>query len=36
MWKKIDPKQIKQNVFSMIGDQWMLVTAGTQERSLWS
>ena len=31
MWKKIDPKQIEQNVFSMIGDQWMLVTAGTQE-----
>ena len=31
MWKKIDPKQIEQNVFSMIGEQWMLVTAGTKE-----
>ena len=31
MWKKIDPKQIGQNVFSMIGEQWMLVTAGTGE-----
>ena len=30
MWKKIDPKQIEKNVFSMIGEQWMLVTAGTQ------
>ena len=32
MWKKIDPKQMEQNVFSLIGEQWMLVTAGTQER----
>lgn len=31
MWKKIDPKQIEHNVFSMIGDQWMLVTAGSKE-----
>lgn len=31
MWKKMDPKQIGQNVFSMIGEQWMLVTAGTGE-----
>ena len=31
MWKKIDPKQLEQNVFSMIGDQWMLVTAGSKE-----
>lgn len=31
MWKKIDPKQLEQNVFSMIGEQWMLVTAGDQE-----
>ena len=29
MWKKIDPKQLDQNVFSMIGEQWMLITAGT-------
>lgn len=32
MWKKIDPKQLDQNVFSMIGDQWMLVTAGDKDR----
>lgn len=32
MWKKIDPKQLEKNVFSMIGDQWMLVTAGSQTR----
>lgn len=30
--KKIDPKTIDQNVFSLIGDQWMLITAGTAER----
>lgn len=32
MWKKIDPKELSQNVFSMIGQQWMLVTAGTKEK----
>ena len=32
MLKNIDPKEICRNVFSMIGDQWMLITAGTQER----
>ena len=31
MWKKIDPKHLEQNVFSMIGDQWMLVTAGNKD-----
>ena len=31
MWKKIDPKEMKGNVFSMIGDRWMLVTAGSKE-----
>ena len=30
--KKIDPKDISQNVFSLIGDQWMLITAGTAEK----
>ena len=30
--KKIDPKDINQNVFSLIGDQWMLITAGTAEQ----
>lgn len=30
--KKIDPKNLSQNVFSLIGDQWMLITAGTAEQ----
>lgn len=30
--KKIDPKSLNQNVFSLIGDQWMLITAGTAEQ----
>ena len=32
MLQKIDPKSIDGNVFSLIGDQWMLITAGTAER----
>ena len=32
MFKKIDPKALDKNVFSMVGDQWMLITAGTPER----
>ena len=32
MFGRIDPKELNQNVFSMIGEQWMLVTAGTAER----
>ena len=32
MFSRIDPKELNQNVFSMIGEQWMLVTAGTAER----
>lgn len=31
MWKKIEPEQLDGNVFSRIGRQWMLVTAGTKE-----
>ena len=31
MFEKIDPKTLKENVFSLIGDQWMLITAGTPE-----
>ena len=27
MFSRIDPKELDQNVFSMIGEQWMLVTA---------
>ena len=32
MFQRIDPKHIKDIVFSLIGDQWMLVTAGTEEK----
>lgn len=30
--RKIDPKRLQENVFSLIGDRWMLITAGTQEQ----
>ena len=32
MLRNIDPKQITKNPFSMIGDQWMLITAGSGEK----
>ena len=32
MFTKIDPKEIQENVFSLIGDQWMLITAGTKDK----
>lgn len=32
MFKKVDPKTLDFNVFSAIGDQWMLITAGTPEK----
>lgn len=28
MFQSIDPKQLQENVFSLIGDQWTLITAG--------
>ena len=31
MLRNIDPKQITGNPFSMIGEQWMLITAGTAQ-----
>ena len=31
MFQKIDPKALPLNPFSAIGDQWMLITAGTKE-----
>ena len=31
MISKIDPKHLEGNVFSMIGDQWALLTAGSPE-----
>ena len=32
MLKRMDPKALNENVFSMLADQWMLVTAGTPEK----
>lgn len=32
MFEKINPKALDQNVFSLIGDQWMLITAGTKDQ----
>ena len=32
MFKKMDPRVLDKNVFSAIGDQWMLITAGTAEQ----
>ena len=32
MLQKIDPKDLKDNVFSLIGERWALITAGTRER----
>ena len=32
MLTKIDPKTIQNNVFSTIGSDWLLITAGTKER----
>lgn len=32
MIQKIDPKEIAKNPFTMIGQEWLLVTAGTPER----
>ena len=32
MFTRMDPKELNQNVFSLIGEQWMLITAGTKER----
>ncbi len=32
MFKSVDPKTLDLNPFAAIGDQWMLVTAGTKEK----
>ena len=32
MFHEIAPKTLTENVFSLIGDRWMLITAGTAER----
>lgn len=32
MLQKIDPKSLDENVFSLIGERWMLITAGTPQR----
>ena len=31
MFQTIDPKTLQENVFSLIGDKWMLITAGSGE-----
>ena len=31
MFQKVDPKSLDLNPFAAIGDQWMLITAGTAE-----
>ena len=31
MFQSVDPKALQENTFSMIGDRWMLITAGTAE-----
>ena len=30
--EKIEPKDINENVIRLIGDEWMLVTAGDREK----
>lgn len=32
MWNQIDMKDLQENVVSLIGDRWMLVTAGSKEK----
>lgn len=32
MYRSVDPKELALNPFSAIGEQWMLITAGTKER----
>lgn len=32
MLHKVDPKSLNDNVFSLIGDKWMLITAGNADR----
>lgn len=32
MWKEIKPEECNDNVFSLIGKEWMLVTAGSEEK----
>ena len=32
MFQTIDPKTLSENVFSMLDDQWMLITAGTADQ----
>ena len=31
MLRKIQPQELKENPFSLIGDEWMLITAGTAD-----
>ncbi len=31
-WKRIEPETIRENPFTLIGTEWMLITAGTIEK----
>ena len=31
MFRSVDPKSLTDNVFSLIGDKWMLITAGKED-----
>lgn len=31
MFHTIEPKQLQENIFSLLGDQWTLITAGTPD-----
>lgn len=33
MWKEIKPEECKDNAFTMIGKEWMLIAAGDSEKS---
>ena len=32
MFRSIDPKDLTENVFSLLADRWTLITAGTPQR----
>ena len=32
MWRKIDPRDLGDDVFTLIGERQMLITAGTEEK----
>ena len=32
-WKEINPTELSKNPFSLIGQEWMLITAGDQKKA---